>query len=72
MIAALALPKLVLDRRYRGFTEPVDVEIAKGEGARVIAGQLAAAGVVRSPYHLLLGARLMRPNAKLQGGFVPV
>ncbi|HEY3738734.1 MAG TPA: endolytic transglycosylase MltG [Bryobacteraceae bacterium] len=67
VIAALAVPKLVLDRRYKGFSEPVDVEIAKGEGARGIADQLAKAGVVQSSY-FLLGARLMRPNAKLQAG----
>jgi UPF0755 protein len=67
VVAAFALPKLVLDRRYHGFDAPVDVEITKGEGTRAIANQLAAAGVIQTPYHLL-GARLLNPNAKLLAG----
>jgi UPF0755 protein len=66
-IAAVAVPKVLLDQRYGKYPAPVDVEIAKGEGTRAIANQLAAAGVVPSPYHLML-ARALRPNAKLQAG----
>ena len=67
VVAALAVPSLVLDKRYRGFTAPVDVEIAKGEGTRTIANQLAKAGVIASPYHLMI-ARALRSSAKLQAG----
>lgn len=65
--AAIAIPKFVLDARFKGFAVPVDVEVTKGEGTRAIADQLAKAGVIQSPYHLLL-ARALHPNAKLQAG----
>lgn len=67
VVFAVAIPKLILDVRYRGFKAPVDVEVAKGEGTRVIATQLAAAGVIQSPYALMI-ARAQHPNAKLQAG----
>src|SRR5580704_1147099 len=68
MIAAgIAVPKLILDQRYRGFEAPLDVEVAKGEGTRVIANQLAAAGVIKSPYHLML-VRALHPDAKVLAG----
>ncbi len=67
VVFAVAIPKLILDVRYRGFKAPVDVEVAKGEGTRVIATQLASAGVIQSPYALMI-ARALHPNAKLQAG----
>jgi UPF0755 protein len=65
--AALAIPTLVLDSRYRGFSAPVDVEVTKGESTRAIAAQLASAGVIRTPYHLMI-ARALHSTAKLQAG----
>lgn len=75
MIAAAALGLLAVAGAtlyavglpYRGFSEPVEVEIAKGQGTRAIAVQLAKAGVVRSEY-LLLAARILHSGSKLQAG----
>ena len=65
--AAVMVPKFVLDARFKGFAAPVDLEIAKGESTRVIAAQLAQAGVIQSPY-ALMAARALHPGAKLQAG----
>ena len=67
VVLAVGIPKLVLDVRFKGFRTPVDLEIAKGESTRVIAGQLSKAGVIQSPYALMI-ARALHPNAKLQAG----
>ena len=67
VVLAVAIPKIVTDVRFRGFEAPVDVEVAKGESTRAIAAQLARAGVIQSPYYLMI-ARALHPNAKLQAG----
>lgn len=67
LVALGAVPKMILDARYHDFKGPVEVEVAKGEGTRTIANQLAAAGVIASPYALMI-ARALHPNAKLQAG----
>lgn len=67
VVIAVAVPKIALDVKFRGFQAPLDLEIAKGEGTRAIATQLARAGVIQSPYYLLI-ARALHPNAKLQAG----
>ena len=66
-VAAVAVPMLVLDKPFRGLPAPIEVEVVKGEGTRAIANQLAQAGVVQTPYHLMM-ARALHPNAKLQAG----
>ena len=67
VVLAVAIPKIVTDVRFRGFQTPVDVEVVKGESTRAIATQLASAGVIQSPYYLMI-ARALHPNAKLQAG----
>ncbi len=66
-VIAVGVPKIVLDAKFKRFSTPVDVEVAKGEGTRTIAAQLAKAGVIQSPYYLMI-ARALHPNAKLQAG----
>ena len=66
------VPKLVLDTSATAKLSGCrsTSKIAKGEGTRVIAnqlGQLASAGVVKSPYHLML-VRALHPDAKVLAG----
>jgi len=65
LAAALAVHSLRW--KYAGFPSEVFVDIPKGAGTRGVARQLAAAGVIRYPWQLLL-ARLLRPRARLQAG----
>jgi UPF0755 protein len=60
VIGSLFLP-------YQGFREEVFVEIPKGASARVMARQLADAGVVRYSWQFL-AARALRPKVRLQAG----
>ena len=52
---------------YRGFQEPVFVDIGHGMSSRDIASELARQGVVRADW-IFLAVRALRPNAKLQAG----
>lgn len=52
---------------YRGFTQPVFVDIPKGTSSLDIGRMLAASGVIRDPWLFLL-ARLTRPGAKPLAG----
>lgn len=52
---------------YKGFSEPVHIEIARGASSPAIARQLADAGVIRLPLSFLL-IRFLRPRASLQAG----
>lgn len=52
---------------YRGFREPVFVDIGHGMSSREIAAELARQGVVRADW-IFLAVRALRPNAKLQAG----
>jgi UPF0755 protein len=52
---------------YRGFEEPVFVDIGHGMSSRDIAAELARKGVVRSDW-IFLTVRALRPRAKLQAG----
>jgi UPF0755 protein len=65
--AGVAIPFYVLPARYKGFSEPVIVEVAHGKSVSAIASDLARVGVIRSPYLLLL-ARAFHRNAILQAG----
>jgi UPF0755 protein len=52
---------------YRGFREPVFVDIGHGMSSRDIAAELARQGVVRAEW-IFLAVRALRPRAKLQAG----
>jgi UPF0755 protein len=52
---------------YRGFREPVFVDIGRGMSSRDIAAELARQGVVRADWTFLT-VRALRPRAKLQAG----
>jgi len=52
---------------YRGFREPVFVDIGHGMSSRDIASELSRQGVVRADW-IFLVVRALRPNAKLQAG----
>ena len=52
---------------YRGFQEPVFVDIGHGMSSRDIAAELASKGVVRNNW-VFLAVRAVRPRAKLQAG----
>jgi UPF0755 protein len=52
---------------YRGFREPVFVDIGHGMSSRDIAAELARQGVVRADW-IFLAVRVLRPRAKLQAG----
>ena len=64
---AVAIPWFILPSPYKGFGDPVLVELPHGMGTPAIANELTKAGVIRSPYLLLL-ARLFHPGTKLQAG----
>jgi UPF0755 protein len=53
--------------RPLSLSEDVVVEISHGSSTRAIASQLTEAGVIRSPYSLLV-VRALRPGSKLQAG----
>lgn len=57
----------ILFQPYKGFQRDVVLEIPRGERTRGIAKRLEEAGVVRSQW-LLVAARFIQPNAKLQAG----
>lgn len=52
---------------YRGFQGEVFYELKRGTTTVTMARELAALGVVRTPWHFL-SARLLRPRAALQAG----
>ena len=52
---------------YRGFEKELFLQVQKGSGTRVIAQQLADAGVIRYSWEFLL-ARALHPRATLQAG----
>ncbi len=52
---------------YRGFREPVFVDIGHGMSSRDIAAELARQGVVRADW-IFLAVRALHPRAKLQAG----
>jgi len=52
---------------YQRFQGEVFYELKRGTSTVTMARELAALGVVRSPWHFL-GARLLRPRASLQAG----
>lgn len=52
---------------YQGFTGEVFYELKRGTGTVAMARELAAMGVVKSPWHFLV-ARLARPRVALQAG----
>ena len=56
-----------LNQPYKGFTEPVFVEFARGTPTRVIATTLANKGVVQDRW-LFLAARAVRRGVNLQAG----
>ncbi|MBK5293820.1 MAG: endolytic transglycosylase MltG [Acidobacteriia bacterium] len=56
-----------LSQPYRGFADPVAVEIPKGMSTRQMAALLAEKGVVRWEWQFL-AARALRPRARLQAG----
>jgi UPF0755 protein len=62
--AALAF---LLSQPYKGFTQDVVLDIARGTSTSEIADQLASAGVIRYPW-LFMTIRALRPGAKLQAG----
>lgn len=68
--AALSAWLLAQERRaYRGWTgEAVVVQIAPGQTTRQIAGTLAEAGVIRSPFYFSLRARLSGRAGELHAG----
>jgi len=74
MLAAVVLAAIasgvvwyLLHSPYQGFSREVFVQFERGTGTRAMARQLAAAGVIRSPYLFVL-ARALDPSAKLQAG----
>ncbi len=68
VVAALGVPHyLVRMDGYRGFTEPVFVDIPKGTSSLRIGEKLAEAGVLRHAFLFPL-ARLTKPAAKPQAG----
>jgi UPF0755 protein len=56
-----------LQSPYRGFAGELFLQVPKGSGTRVIARQLADAGVVRYPWQFWL-TRAIHPRATLQAG----
>ncbi len=66
-LVAAAAAILVHGSSYRGFSEPVFVEIPKGTSSLEIGKKLALAGVIRH-WSLFPLARLMRPAARPQAG----
>ena len=69
LLAAIAGGALIyfLSVPYRGFSQPVVLDIARGTGTSAIARELADAGVIRYPWELL-AVRAGRPRARLQAG----
>ncbi|HZO53334.1 MAG TPA: endolytic transglycosylase MltG [Bryobacteraceae bacterium] len=58
---------LDLGRPYKGFSGEVFYDLKRGTSTMEMARELAALGVVRTPWHFAL-ARLGRPKAALQAG----
>lgn len=56
-----------LSTPYKGFQEPVILELPKGTGTRTMAAMLAEQGVIRNGWQFQL-ARLLRPGTRLQAG----
>jgi len=56
-----------LSQPYRGFQEPVSIDIPKGTGTRQMAALLAEKGIVRWDWQFL-AARALHPRARLQAG----
>lgn len=56
-----------LNRPYRGFSEPVFADFARGTSTREIASVLAQKGVIQNQW-LFLAARFMRRGTALQAG----
>jgi UPF0755 protein len=70
LIAVALVPVAMLGLMYlpyKGFKDPVSVEIPRGASSPAIARQLADAGVIRVPFSFLL-VRLLHPRATLQAG----
>ncbi len=65
LAAAIAVGSVFLP--YRGFSNPVFVDIPRGSSTRGIARHLAQAGVVRFEWQFIL-ARALSPGAVLQAG----
>jgi UPF0755 protein len=66
-IVAVAAALFIHGSSYKGFAEPVFVEIPKGTSTLEIGKKLALAGVIRH-WSLFPLARLMRPSARPQAG----
>jgi UPF0755 protein len=67
VIAVVTVAFALLGQPYRGFRDPVFVEIPRGMNTMQIAGQLAAAGVVSTRWHVLL-ARVLQRQPGWQAG----
>ncbi|HEY3457129.1 MAG TPA: endolytic transglycosylase MltG [Bryobacteraceae bacterium] len=67
LLAAAAIVGYRWFGAYRGFQEPVFVDIGRGMSSRDIAADLASKGVVRNDW-VFLAVRALRPRAKLQAG----
>ena len=67
VVAAGAWIMYRLNQPYRGFSEPVFVEFARGTSTRSIASTLASKGVIQGEW-LLLAARGLRRGSNLQAG----
>lgn len=57
----------VLGQPYKGFSEPVFLDIPRGMSTRQIASTLAGRGVIASEWHFY-AARLLRPGRHVQAG----
>ena len=67
LTAALAFAYLETKRPYKAFSGEVFYDLKRGTGTLTMARDLAALGVVRTPWHFLL-ARLEHPRVALQAG----
>jgi UPF0755 protein len=66
-VLVLAFASYRVMQPYKGFAEPVFVDIPRGAGSATIARQLSEAGVVRSRWEFLL-ARMAQRGRRLQAG----
>jgi UPF0755 protein len=66
-VAVLGGALYTLYSPYRAFEKELFLQVQKGSGTRVIAQQLAGAGVIRYPWQFLL-ARAIHPKTPLQAG----
>ncbi len=64
---AAGVAYLSLGAAYQGFSNQVILDLPKGTSARVMADQLAEAGIIRFSWQFLI-LRALRPTARLEAG----